>query len=68
MLDAIDQRPIFVREFETDHFRMLSYALVKFVIEATTSMLTVSIYLLVVFWGVGLEGRFWYWWLVLYGM
>lgn len=66
MLDQIEGRPIFVREFETDHFRMISYAISKMIVEAVTMFFTVLLMLLIVYWAIGLEGRFWYWLLAMY--
>jgi hypothetical protein len=66
LLDFIDQHPVFVREFTTDHFRLISYGLTKVTMEAITTFLEVLVMLLLVYWSVGLLGRFWYWLLVLF--
>jgi ABC-type multidrug transport system permease subunit len=66
LIDFIDQHPVFVREFTTDHFRFISYGLAKVAMEAITTFLEVLVMFLLVYWSVGFLGRFWYWVLVLF--
>ncbi|CAB9504302.1 Putative white-brown complex homolog protein 30 [Seminavis robusta] len=66
MMDQIETRPIFIREFERDHYRILSYGLSKFAIEALISFTQVLILVLTVYWAIGLQGRFWIWLCVFY--
>ncbi|CAB9504481.1 Putative white-brown complex homolog protein 30 [Seminavis robusta] len=66
MLDQIETRPIFIREFETDHYRLLSYGCSKIATEALVTFLQVLTLLLIVYWTVGLEASFWNWLVTLY--
>ena len=58
LLDFIDQRPLFVREFLTDHFRMGTYCVTKVVMESTSTFFQVLILTLATYWSLELTGMF----------
>lgn len=66
LLDFIETRPIFVREYATGHFRMITYGIVKFIMEAWSGLLQLLASLFVTYWTIGLQARFVYWLSVLF--
>lgn len=66
ILDVAAGRGLFLREFQNDYIRMLSYGVTKLVFEIVTVAIHVLILTLITFWAFGLVGRFWYWYLTLF--
>jgi hypothetical protein len=66
LLDFIDQRPRFVHEFGTDHFRIASYGIARLCVEASSTLLQVFILILLTYWSLDLNGRFGVWLAVLF--
>lgn len=60
-LDVGEQHPLFVREYRTDHYGILTYAITKSLIEAMITVVTLVPFFLVIFWSMSFTGRFWYW-------
>ena len=53
-------RPLFEREFATNHFRMASFGISKAIVESVSILLPTVLGNAVAFWAVGFQGRFWY--------
>jgi ABC-type multidrug transport system permease subunit len=53
-----DERPIFLREFSTNHYAVLSYMVSHLLAEAVLTAVQVFILLSLVYWTMGLSGRF----------
>ena len=66
MLDQIEGRPIYVKEYTTDHFGLFAYLLAKFISEAIVGFLQVFLLLVICFFAIDLQGDFWFWLLSLY--
>lgn len=53
-----DERPIFLREFSTDHYRIIPYFVSKLASEAFNSFLAIFVQTLVVYWAMGFTMSF----------
>lgn len=53
-----DERPIFLREFSTNHYAVLSYMISHLLAEAVLTAVQCFILLSLVYWTMGLNGRF----------
>jgi len=60
LLEFIDERPVIMREFSTDHYRMASYTISRLIIDGISVFLQVLFFFVIIYWTVGLQGRFWY--------
>jgi len=60
VLDFLDRRSMFEREYRTGHYRIWSYSLVAIVDEFFISTFQGGSLFLIVFWAVGFQGRAWY--------
>ena len=66
MLDQIEGRPIYQKEYTTDHFGLASYLISKYISESIVGFLQVFVLLLISFWAIDLQGDFWFWLFTLY--
>lgn len=60
MMDFVDQRPLFEREYRTNHYALTSYALSKAVADAVVTLVQCILVTLTSFWTIGFQGRAWY--------
>lgn len=66
LLKFIEQVPVFVHEYLTNHYTIISYSIHKLFIDLLTTFLQVMGLALMVYWGLGMQSRFWYTFLVIY--
>jgi hypothetical protein len=64
MLDFVDQRPIFEREYRTGRYGIVTHFFVRLGSDAITVMIQGLVVLLVSFHSIGFQSRFWYFWLI----
>jgi ABC-type multidrug transport system permease subunit len=62
------QRPIFVREYSTNHYSVVSYFLSRFTVEAVVTALQVLVMVIITFWLVGFQSNFGMFYLNIYGL
>lgn len=60
LLEFIDERPVVLREFSTDHYRMSSYTISRMIIDGISVFLQVLLFFVIIYWSLGLQGRFGY--------
>ncbi len=60
MMDFIEQRPLFEREYRTHHYGIISYAMTKIVTDFMSVAIQGLLIALSCFWTLGLQSRFWY--------
>ena len=56
LLDAVDQAPVFIREFRTDHYSVFSYCLSKFAIDLMDGCLMTVALTVIPFYAMGMHG------------
>lgn len=66
LLDAVDQAPVFVREFRTDHYSVLPYSLSKFFIDLMDGCLMTVAVVIIPFYAIGMRGSLGVWLAVFY--
>ena len=66
LLEFIQQRSIVLREHITNHYRLVSYAVHKFIVDAIFVFLQILCCLSILHWTLDMQGRFWYLLLCLY--
>jgi len=66
LLDAVDQAPVFIREFRTDHYSVFSYCLSKFVIDLMDGCLMTVALIVIPFYAIGMRGSLGLWLAVIY--
>ena len=66
LLDFAESRDIFVREFGTGHYKMVSYFLSKTITESVNVFFQTFVLTTITFWAIGLQGRYWYMLLCMY--
>jgi len=60
LLEFIDERPVVLREFSTNHYRMSSYTISRLIIDSISVFLQILLFFVIIYWSLDLQGRFWY--------
>ena len=60
MMDFVEQRPLFEREYRTHHYGIISYTITKIVTDFVSVAIQGLGISLACFWTLGLQSRFWY--------
>ena len=60
VLDFVEQRPLFCHEYQRGHYGLISYGITKMLTEAVNTFLLILTFVVIVYWSLGLQGRFWY--------
>jgi len=63
-----EERPVFLREYSTNHYSVLSYFMARFTMEAIVTGLQILVQLLVEFFLIGFQSRFAMLWCTVYGL
>jgi len=60
LLEFIDERPVVLREYSTNHYRMSSYTISRLIIDGISVFLQILLFFVILYWSLDLQGRFWY--------
>uniref|UniRef100_A0A7S1FPV2 ABC-2 type transporter transmembrane domain-containing protein n=1 Tax=Corethron hystrix TaxID=216773 RepID=A0A7S1FPV2_9STRA len=60
LMEFPKDRPVFLREYSTNHYAVLPYFLAKFTLECVVVLLQVSVQLIVAYFLMGFRINFWY--------
>jgi len=62
------ERPIFLREYSTNHYSAVSYFLSRLTVEVLVTALQMLLMVMIAFWMIGFQSNFWVFYLNTYGL
>ena len=63
-----EERPVFLREYSTNHYSVVAYFMARFTMEATVTALQVLLQLLITYYLIGFSSSFAMLWLTIYAL
>ncbi|KAG7371928.1 ABC transporter [Nitzschia inconspicua] len=63
-----EERPVFLREYSTNHYSVVSYFIARFSMEAVVTGLQILVQLLITFWFIGFQSSFGMLWVAVYAL
>ena len=68
LLSFPEERPVFLREYSTNHYSVLSYFISRLTMEATLTALQIMVLMLITYFMISFQAPFMYLWLIFYSL